>query len=340
MGDIQNITPSTAQTSVSTLLILHQCQVSQCDPGGRWVFQRVVSEKVEFEHSFPGFVSFLKGTGYETSLYLPYNDVVPLDHALHQNAGFKNIYFAQAEKSEGKSMDRQALDAMKTDISEWMASDQRYVAAFLPQIGHAPWPNRPESKSIREHGRQVAKIQEEWLGEVVELIARAGRLDKTTIIITGDHGIRTKKEDPRLNTGFIDEYSFHVPLLIYSKSAFLRPTYINTLTSHLDISPSLLDLHGVNRDSSIEQGLNLWDSGVGDRVMFFLGNWYFGADGLHENGEFKMYSEVLAVAFANNRFRFDAENLMEDEGETIAVRDITRQLYALQQEWLLQYLCN
>jgi phosphoglycerol transferase MdoB-like AlkP superfamily enzyme len=300
----------------------------------------IVSDDVKFEHSFPGFVSLLKESGYETSLYLPFNDVVPLDHALHQNVGFNKIYFAQAEKNEGRGMDRQALEAMKTDISGWMASDQRYVAVFLPQIGHAPWPDRPESSSIKEHGKRVAKIQGKWLGELIELIDGAGRLDNTTIVITGDHGIRTAREDSRLNTGFIDEYSFHVPLLIFSESAFSKSTYINALTSHVDISPTLLDLHGVSRNKTLEQGLSLWDLGLKDRVTFFLGNWYFGADGFHENGEFKMYSEVLAASFANKRLQFDASNLVEGEGETMKVRDKTRQLYALQQGWLKQYFCD
>ena len=73
------------------------------------------------------------------------------------------------------------------------------------------------------------------------------------------------------------------------------------LTSHIDISPTLLDLLGVNRNKTLEQGLGLWDSGLKDRTTFFLGNWYFGADGFHENGEFKMYSEVLAASFANTK---------------------------------------
>jgi len=300
----------------------------------------IVSNNVKFEHSFPGFVSLLRDSGYETSLYLPYNDVVPLDHALHQNVGFNKIYSAQAEKNEGKDMDRQALEAMKTDISGWIASDQRYVSVLLTQKGHAPWPSRPESRSIREHGKLVAKIQEKWLGELVELIDNAGRLEKTTIVITGDHGIRTAREDPQLNAGFLDEYSFHVPLLIFSGSAFSQPTYINRLTSHVDISPTLLELLGVNRNKSYEQGLSLWDSGIEDRATFFLGNWYFGADGFHESGEFKMYSEVLAASFANKKLQFDASNLVEDEGEIMKVRDKTRQLYALQHEWLKQYFCN
>jgi phosphoglycerol transferase MdoB-like AlkP superfamily enzyme len=300
----------------------------------------IVTKNVKFEHSFPGFVSLLKEQGYETSLYLPYDDVVPLDHALHQNLGFSNIYSAQTEEKGGRGMDRHALEAMKKDISGWMASDQRYVSVLLTQVGHAPWPDRPESRSIEEHGKLKAKIQDSWLGELVDLIDKAGKLENTTIIITGDHGIRTAKEDPQLKAGFLDEYSFRVPLLIFSGSAFLRPTYINRLTSHIDISPTLLDLLGVNRNKALEQGLGLWDSGIDERTTFFLGNWYFGADGFHENGVFKMYSEVLAASFANKMLQFDASNLVEDEGESMKVRDKTRQLYALQHEWLKQYFCN
>ena len=112
------------------------------------------------------------------------------------------------------------------------------------------------------------------------------------------------------------------------------------LTSHIDISPTLLDLLGVNRNKTLEQGLGLWDSGLKDRTTFFLGNWYFGADGFHENGEFKMYSEVLAASFVNGKLQFDASNLVEDEGEVSKIRDKTRKLYALQNEWLKQNFCD
>ena len=300
----------------------------------------IVADNVKFEHSFPGFVSLLKENGYETSLYLPYDDVVPLDHALHQNLGFSKIYSAQTEEKGRRGMDRHALNAMKKDIIGWMASDQRYVSVLLTQVGHAPWPDRPESRSIKEHGKLVAKIQDSWLGELVGLIDKAGKLENTTIIITGDHGIRTAREDPQLNAGFIDEYSFRVPLLIFSGSAFSQPTYTNMLTSHIDISPTLLDLLGIKRNKTLEQGLGLLDSGLEDRTTFFLGNWYFGADGFHNNGVFKMYSEVLATAFENTKLKFDASYLVKDAEEVLMIRDKTRKLYALQEEWLKQNFCN
>lgn len=300
----------------------------------------MMSSNIKLSQPLPGFLSELGDSGYVTSLYLPYNDVVPLDHALHQNQGFSKVYFAQSEKNQGKGMDVQALDAMKADISDWLASGQRYVAVFLPQIGHAPWPGRPESVSVAEYGKLMAIKQDEWIGQLLDVVDRAGRLDNTIILVTGDHGIRTAREDPQFNTGFLDEYSFRVPLLLFSRSAFAQPLYIETLTSHVDISPTLLDLQGIERDRSIEQGLPLWDAGLEQRTTFFLGNWYFGADGFHQDGVFKMHSEVLGTSFANDELKFNASNIMKDNEENLSVRNMTRQIYAIQQEWLERHMCD
>lgn len=300
----------------------------------------MMSSNIRLSRPLPGFLSKLGDSDYVTSLYLPYNDVVPLDHTLHQNQGFSKIYFAQSEENQGKGMDVQALDAMKTDISDWLASDQRYVAVFLPQIGHAPWPRRPDSVSVAEYGKRMAVVQDEWIGQLVDIVEKAGRLDNTIILVTGDHGVRTAREDSQFNTGFLDEYSFRVPLLLFSKTAFAQPVYIETLTSHIDISPSVLDLQGIERDRSIEQGLALWDEGMKQRTTYFLGNWYFGADGFHREGVFKMHSEVLGASFSNKKLRFDASSIVKDNEENMSVRDKTRQIYAIQQEWLKQHFCD
>jgi arylsulfatase A-like enzyme len=183
-------------------------------------------------------------------------------------------------------------------------------------------------------------MQDEWIGQIVDLVQSAGRLDNTIILVTGDHGIRTAREDSRFNAGFLDEYSFRVPLLLFSKAAFKQPLYIDTLTSHIDVSPTVLDLMGFDRDRSIEQGLALWDAGLKQRTTFFLANWYFGADGFHRDGAFKMYSEVLDTSFVNDELKFNDANIVKKNAETISVQDMTRQLYTIQQQWLKQYICD
>jgi phosphoglycerol transferase MdoB-like AlkP superfamily enzyme len=109
-------------------------------------------------------------------------------------------------------MDVQALNAMKDDIAGWLASDQRYAAVFLPQIGHAPWPGRPESVSVAEYGKSIAIRQDEWLGQIVDVVEKAGRLDNTVILFIGDHGIRTTREDSQFNAGFLNQHSRNLSL--------------------------------------------------------------------------------------------------------------------------------
>lgn len=299
----------------------------------------VVGASLKFTRPFPGFVSSLKDMGYHTATYLPFRDALPLDLVLRANLGFDRVYYAQSEERlDGR--DQMALDTMKKDISGWLRSGERYAVVFLPQAGHAPWPGRPKSRSISEHGKMVAARHDKWLGEVVDILAKYGRLDRTVIVFTGDHGIRTTAEDPDFRSGFIDEYSFRVPLMIYSKAAFPEPVYINELTSHIDVSPSLQNLFGVVRDHSPEQGVSLWDKSISKRSVFFLGNWYLGADGFRRDGRFAMYSEVLDISFASDRLSFNIDSLSRNPEETREIRKRVRDLYELQQRWVKAFLCR
>jgi len=63
----------------------------------------------------------------------------------------------------------------------------------------------------------LLQLQDKWLGQIVEQLSNDGRLDKTIIVVTGDHGIRTATEDPSFEPhGLAPDYSFHVPLLIFA----------------------------------------------------------------------------------------------------------------------------
>jgi hypothetical protein len=120
---------------------------------------------------FPGFVSKFKEDGYKTHLYLPYDDVIPIDTILHNNLGFDSIFYAsRSENRLEKSCDLIALDQPKEDMSRHIDNREPYVSVFLPQSGHAPWDDRPDSESIREYGRKLAVMQDEWIGEIVDIL--------------------------------------------------------------------------------------------------------------------------------------------------------------------------
>lgn len=290
---------------------------------------------------FAGFISAMASAGYHTAAYFPFNFHVPLDRALYTNLGFEKLYFAQTYPAvPGQSRDRQALEEMKTDLRRWLGSHQRFAAVYLPQIGHAPWNDRPSSRSVREHGKMVAQQQDRWLSEIVELLRSVNRLERTTILVVGDHGIRTTIEDPEFVPGMIDSYSFQVPLLLYSANAFPAPLLVKHRTSHLDISPSLTHLFGLTSTNSAHQGMLLWDERARERALFFNADWYFGADGFAVGSTYAMFNEMLDIAFSSQQLKFSRANAVESETEKLEIKEKISKLYDLQGPWLERFLCR
>src|SRR5690606_25607728 len=112
--------------------------------------------------------------------------------------------------------DYMALDALCEDIVAYKGSGKRFAALFVPQIGHAPWFDLYGRSSIVERGRDLMILQDEWLAEIVSLLDGNGWLEETVIVLTSDHGIRTRVEDPALEAGTVSGYSFEVPLVIFA----------------------------------------------------------------------------------------------------------------------------
>ena len=299
----------------------------------------VVSPDSVISKPFDGFFSALKARGYYTSAYLPWTSVVPLDKAILANIGLENIYYAQQHKPRPEGRDVMALEALKSDISRLNAENKRYAMVFLPQIGHAPWTDRPDDRSIKSHGKSIVQIQDQWLGQIVNILEKSGRLEKTTIVVTGDHGIRTTNEDPDFNSGLIDRYSFEVPLLIHSPSSFNSTKTINTRTSHIDVSPTLLDLYGIQSFPN-QQGLQIFQPNIEKRRQFFEANWYFGSDGFVDSSGYFMYSEVLGLAFESKALQFTPQQVIHAGEKATKVRRQIDDLYDLQEEWIRKNLCR
>ena len=168
----------------------------------------------------------------------------------------------------------------------WGQRGERFAGIFLPQIGHAPWADFTDGKGdLIARGRKLIAMQDAWLGEILDQLAADGRLEKTLIVVVGDHGTRNTMENPDLLPGIVDVHSFHVPLLIYAPTAIEARTEVRYITSHIDIAPSLLDLLGVRIGRDSEQGAPIWDERIKERNTYFLSNHLFGSDGYHSAEE-------------------------------------------------------
>jgi hypothetical protein len=271
-------------------------------------FQQYINLRV------PGIMRTLAARGYDTGAYCPPGGSKFSDREF-ELMGFQHRVVAPAPANspfgfeDRWAMDRDALRLLLHDLDGWERQGQRFAAAFLPECGHFPLPNRaPDGHpyTIVESGRAVMALQDAFLGELVSALEARHRLDQTLIVVTADHGVRW--EDPSLPMGMIDEYSFHVPLLLYAPQALDHAETVSWITSHVDIGPTILDLLGVERDRDSEQGSPLWDSRLKERSTFFLAKTLCEASGYYRQGRFYMSSDLDNSVYQSDKMHFAADD--------------------------------
>ena len=308
-----------------------------------------------------GLMKRLADRGYATAVYTPYRARFEEDQQMFEHLGIQRSFIAEQEPEPsslvreqvdrelaampapaaerlGATMrfDRAALEALKADVREFKQSGRRFAAAFLPQLGHAPWPDLGGPRDDHPaRGRALMAIQDAWLVEILAALRATGGLENTVIVVTSDHGIRTRREDPAFDGGTISDYSFHVPLLVYAPTAVRAPTRISWLTSHVDIVPTVLDLVGVPRRREAEQGTPIWDPRLQERTTFFLAGGYLGADAYHSRGDFYMLNRLSTAAHRSKSLHFPPDTLLapgSPEQETVTrTLEVMRRL---QRRWL------
>jgi hypothetical protein len=277
--------------------------------------------------------SFLSGAarmGYQTGIFVPGDASFNQDINFFGAAGAGRVFvsdrhplpYEQTSFDRRQQLDHSAYTEFQRDLEEWLGSGKRYAAVFFPEIGHGPWPDvtglGPSASRVQLR-EALLEMEDNWVGQLLDLLQRHGRLERTVIVVTGDHGVRTRIEDPELPRARLDEYTFHVPLLLYAPGAFPSQLKIEGVTSHIDIAPSLLDLLGSDETEPFFQGVPFWDPAIGQRKTFFFGSGSVGSDGFHSPGHY--YSHLLLgnAIYAAPRMSFDDNSLVTDTYDQLAI---------------------
>ncbi|MGH9703580.1 MAG: sulfatase-like hydrolase/transferase [Candidatus Acidiferrales bacterium] len=301
---------------------------------------------------FPGMIQSLAGAGYATALFAPSSWEGQQDQEMFRSLGFQKIEIPDWQQVKPQipngsspnwktyriAQDLAALALMKQAVAGWLTNSRPFAAAFVPQVGHLPWPDAaPENQNsgLVWRGRAILAMQDAWLGELLDLLEERRQLNHTLIIVTGDHGIRTRREDPAFSGGATDEYSFHVPFRLYAPNAVQKTLPISWLTSHIDVAPSVLDLLGIEAGRGREQGSPLWNPEIAGRTTFFFGRQTFGADAFFSKGRYFMWSEMSGVSSAGNEPHFHLEDIVpRDSPEDREIPRTISRMVELQKAWI------
>jgi arylsulfatase A-like enzyme len=311
------------------------------------------------EIELPGLIRNLNAAGYKTGFY-GYVWRVPdqRDDRMLASLGFEKV----AEPTIDPVLDRQgsttfegpidyveghdlqALQFLKEDIHRWAGEKQKFAAAFFPEMGHDPWRELSGhvSKSVEDRGHALAAYEDAWIGVLVDELDRDGLLNDTIILISSDHGLRRTRErvsDPPelVAHGKLEDITMRVPMLIYVPQVLAHPVKIDYPTSHLDITPTILDLLGISTGREFEQGLPVTSPGIIGRRLFISMD-IFGATGFSYHGMYYMEDGSKTV-FENSTLHFEDGNALPYNGvEAIGVRKTITDQDALQNSLLTQIL--
>ncbi len=296
----------------------------------------------------PSFLHGLRSAGYRTALYLPNGALnsagvrmyraVGFDAYHHPSPGPNELTVWSAPWRDRERLDRAALNIMLDDIRGAATESSPFAAVFWPQMSHAPWVDvfeDGEPRTIADRGLGVFAKVDRYIGDIIQTLGQTASLDRTLIVVTGDHGIRVRKEDPSLPLGKVDAYSFHVPFLLYAPGILDQTTQIPWVTSHIDLSPTLSDLFGLELPPASTQGSVIWDPKLKNRTTFFWAEELHGSVGLHRDGKFLMWNTFYDRVYQNSPLSFDSRHIVPNDSELYAeTTALFRQMQNINRRWI------
>lgn len=164
-----------------------------------------------------------------------------------------------------KTYDVPLPDTWQDDLSGTVEAVRAYKSRWSNQTGSVS--TEEEYQSLQNYYFNCIQDNDNTLSLLLTALDNMGLFDNTIIVFTADHGEMQGSHGLKGKGGFIYENNIHVPLIIY------HPDYeggrrVSSVTSHMDLAPTFLDMTALSpeKKAEIAEGLN------GHSLMPLLGN--------------------------------------------------------------------
>ena len=200
----------------------------------------------------------LKENGFKTAAFVSSFSV---DSRFGLDQGFE-IYddtFNDEEIFKNFMSERRA-DRVSESFWRWLdANSQEKFFCWLhyydPHLPYNPPSPFKEDFSERPYDGEIAYM-DSYIGKTIEKLREKNILEKTLVILVGDHGEALGEKNEIDHGLFLYENTLKVPLIFYSEKSLPKGLVIDSRVRLIDIMPTLLDLLNVPLGDEI-QGLSL-----------------------------------------------------------------------------------
>lgn len=241
-------------------------------------------------------LSYFKQMGYRTGTFLDEFNL-PWQHyklAEQKAAEFSYDYeIPSVQEKRDKEERFQTLDALLRELDH---SDGRpFLFYFRTYPAHYPYavPKESQSKISFDRYRYLLRENDDLLGKIVAALKERRLFDNTFIMVTGDHGETFAKfHGLNVHSNQVYEELTRVPFVISYPPLLPRAKVIGSLTSHVDILPTLLAIMGgYDRDILELDGYDLFSTKFTNRSVFFTSSFDSTFEGMRQRN-FKIITSL------------------------------------------------
>jgi len=130
-----------------------------------------------------------------------------------------------------------------------------WVHYYDPHWSYAPPPEFAARFPGQPYDGEIAFVDSQ-IGRLVDLLERRGRLERTLVVVTADHGDGLGEHGETTHSLFIYDATMRVPWILSSPTLFGEELVVSDrIVSLVDVMPTALDLLGV-RSVGVVDGIN------------------------------------------------------------------------------------
>jgi arylsulfatase A-like enzyme/Flp pilus assembly protein TadD len=259
----------------------------------------------------------LKGYGSATSAFVSSFSV---DSRFGLGRGF-DVYddtFQPEQSLKGPNAQRRAEGTFDR-FSRWLDKTPGgkffcWVHYYDPHLPYdPPSPYREEFRD-RPYDGEIAYM-DHYVGAILERLKDKGILEKTLVVVAGDHG---EGLGDRVEIGhgvFLYEETLRVPLIFHNVRVLTRPGVVGGTVRLVDVAPTILDILGLGKDAVGMQGRSLvaWLGGAGRKDLDSVVETFFPRENFG-------WSELVGLISGSWKYiqgpRPELYDLKDDPGET------------------------
>lgn len=263
----------------------------------------------------------LRGAGFRTGAFVGayvLDSKWGLDQGFERYADDFDLSTAKGGISLG-NVYRRAGDVVDLALP-WLdgVQHERFFAWLHFYDAHAPY-DPPEPFASRFRGQpyngEIAYTDAQ-LGRLVQFLEARSLLDRTVVVVLGDHGESLGEHEEGTHGFFVYETATHVPFLIRAPFARASGRRVSSVVRTADLTPTLLDLLGVPASGPAVPGGSLAPVMTGDRDDLEVEGYAEAMYPLHHYG----WSALKAIRLGPYKLidapRPELFDLSKDPGET------------------------